>query len=485
MTERMTRRELLRMGGLGSVVAFLAACAPKVVEKIVEKEVTKIVKEVVQETVIVEGTPQVVEREVTKIVKETVVVEAPPAEKVEEKIEIVGWGTRGFNPDVETEKPYADAVNAHLRAKYPNVSLKYMDMGWDEVLRQNLVTALLGGTGPDMIVGENFIQPYAEIGAFLPVDDIIEDVKDNLVEGCYAASVVGGKAYGICQYTACFGFERNPNVIEKAGLDPENPPKFWSELLEQCAAITKAGNGEYYGYTLQGPVGFLIGGILRFAIYHKTAQADLCKDNCTHPWYDNPKSEKVLAFLRELHQYTPPGLSFNPDEGQVYTQLFQGVSAYQPCGAWHLQWAKDSGLDNARYSTLPIPDEDGVEATGIVGNVILSAMSGTKYPAETLYFMRCCLEDDVVEHNWDVFSRFPPTRSGLNTMRPKSDEAQQMFIDLLLNADLGVLPQWRIEPNKLWTAYNDMITKLLTTEDPILDLMAEAQETADRVMQEG
>ena len=67
-------------------------------------------------------------------------------------------------------------------------------------------------------------------------------------------------------------------------------------------------------------------------------------------------------------------------------------------------------------------------------------------------------------------------------MRAKATDPQKMFIDLLLNADLGVLPQWRVEPNKLWTAYNDMITKLFTTEEPIKDLMAEAQQTADAVM---
>jgi ABC-type glycerol-3-phosphate transport system substrate-binding protein len=209
-------------------------------------------------------------------------------------------------------------------------------MGWDEELRQNLVTALLGGTPPDIIVGENYIQPYAEQNAFLPMDDLVADIKDDLIEGTYAAAVTGGRMYGISQVTGCFAFERNPNVIEKAGLDPTSPPTTWNELLEQAEMITRAGNGEYYGYTLQGPVGFLIGGILRFAVYSKTAGADLATED-VQPWFNNPKSEKVLTFLRELHRFTPPGLSFNPDEGQVYSQLFQGVSAMQICGSWHVK----------------------------------------------------------------------------------------------------------------------------------------------------
>jgi hypothetical protein len=76
----------------------------------------------------------------------------------------------------------------------------------------------------------------------------------------------------------------------------------------------------------------------------------------------------------------------------------------------------------------------------------------------------------------------PSTRSALERFKATAEEANQMFIDLLLNADLGVLPQWRQDPQKLWTVYNDLITRLLTTEDPVLQIMDEAQTAADAVV---
>src|SRR5436853_7637558 len=55
-------------------------------------------------------------------------------------IEIIGWSVMNMDPTVAKDKPYQDAVLAHFKAKYPDATFKYMNMDWDEKLRQNLVT---------------------------------------------------------------------------------------------------------------------------------------------------------------------------------------------------------------------------------------------------------------------------------------------------------------------------------------------------------
>ena len=72
MNRSLSRREFLRIAGVGAGAAILAACQPEVVEKevtrVVEKEVEKKVTEIVKETVIVEGKEKVVTRVVEKVV---------------------------------------------------------------------------------------------------------------------------------------------------------------------------------------------------------------------------------------------------------------------------------------------------------------------------------------------------------------------------------------------------------------------------------
>jgi ABC-type glycerol-3-phosphate transport system substrate-binding protein len=79
--------------------------------------------------------------------------------------------------------------------------------------------------------------------------------------------------------------------------------------------------------------------------------------------------------------------------------------------------------------------------------------------------------------------RLPSTRSALTKLRPNVPEADQAFIDVLLNSqELQVLPQWQKNPQLLWTAYNDMLTKLLTTDTPVQQLMDEAQAQAEAAL---
>ena len=440
---RLSRRDFLKVAGTGAALAFLAAC---------------------QAPTTAPGTEP-----------------AGPGDAAPEpdSYTLVHWAEGMMDPEndnAETYKPYVDLAHELFAEKFPNVTVRCENQGWDEALRQNLVTALLGGTAPDVIVGENFFQQYGDLGALMPVDDYIQDIKDNLIPGTYAASVTQGQTYGINQFTGCFGFERNPNVIEAAGLDPSTPTATWDDLLEQAETITEAGNDEYYGYTLQGPVGFSVGGIFRVAVYLKQAAADIIKPD-GQPWFDNPKSVPVLDFLRKINKFTPPGLTFNPDEGQVYTQLFQGKSAYQICGSWHVNWAKQSGLENAMYSGVPIP-KDGQPASVVVGNVINAAMTVSKYPEAAAEWCKVFTRDEIQDLVNPIYGRMPSTRSALEKLKPTASEADQAFINELLTADLGILPQWRKNPQQLWTVYNELLTAVLSTEEPIDSLAGAAQQQA-------
>ena len=50
------------------------------------------------------------------------------------------------------------------------------------------------------------------------------------------------------------------------------------------------------------------------------------------------------------------------------------------------------------------------------------------------------------------------------------------------NSELEILPQWRQDPEKMWGIYNEMLTDILSTDQPIPEIMDEAQAKVDEVL---
>ena len=224
--------------------------------------------------------------------------------------------------------------------------------------------------------------------------------------------------------------------------------------------------------------------MFRLAVYMQQLGVTLNKaDDPFTPNFDDPKGFPVWEFVRKILPYTPEGLVFEADEGKVYSQLFAGKSALQMAGSWHVGWAKDSGLKNAIYGAVPIPD-GGKPASYVVGNVIYGAMTASKVPDMARDWVVAAQDDSVQSIVFKSTGRLPSTKKAIESLLKDGtvDDATKQFATLLRDSDLGILPQWTKEPNKLNTIWNDLFTGVLTTQTPVDALAAEAQKKALAVL---
>jgi ABC-type glycerol-3-phosphate transport system substrate-binding protein len=456
---KISRRQLLKAAAFGSAGVALAACAAPAAPA---------------------AAPQVVE-----VTRQVEVTSAPAAAGAQT---LTVWGS-GLDLTFIDNDPTAKgaAMVAHKNAflaKHPDTKIVWEEHGWDETLRQNITTALLAGTAPDAIVGENFFQQYASLGALLPIDDVITpEMKENSITGTHKAAIFNGKVYGMSWISGCFGFEANPNVLKEAGL-PEAIPATWDEMLVAAQTVTEKLAGKSAGYTLQGPLGFSVGGMFRLAVYLQQLGVTINKpDDPFMPNFDDPKGFPVWEFVRKIQPYTPEGLVFEADEGKVYSQLFAGKSAMQMAGSWHVNWAKESGLANAIYGAVPVP-EGGKPASYVVGNVIYGAMTASKVPDLARDWVVAAQDDSVQSIVFKSSGRLPSTKKAIESLLADTtvDDATKSFAKLLRNSDLGILPQWTKEPNKLNTIWNDLFTAVLTTQTDVATLAADAQKKATEAL---
>ncbi|NLF03032.1 MAG: extracellular solute-binding protein, partial [Anaerolineales bacterium] len=217
---RVTRRSFLRYAGMGgaALVATLAGCTREV-------EVT---------------------REVIK--KETVVVDAPKPTPL--PIELMHWSNREAGKD-EASMAWTGKALEIFHDKYPDVKIILENHAHET----ELVPALMAGTEPDLMTAEVDIQSKIANNLLLPIDDIYEPIKDDVLPGTCDAATWDGHVYGLSEHTAFLAMLANNDVLKKAGVPAGTFPATWDEALEVYNKITAAGKGEYYGCGLIGPQG--------------------------------------------------------------------------------------------------------------------------------------------------------------------------------------------------------------------------------------
>lgn len=142
-----------------------------------------------------------------------------------------------------------DAFNASQDRIHVDVEV-YGD-NYAEVLK----LAFNSGEAPDIyeLAGGINMSDVVAAGQAEPLGDYITDqLREDFSPSAfsYLPYQVDGQIYAIPEQTRYMRLLYNKDLFEKAGLDPDQPPKTLEEMYAYAKQITEAGNGEYYGFGL-------------------------------------------------------------------------------------------------------------------------------------------------------------------------------------------------------------------------------------------
>lgn len=175
------------------------------------------------------------------------------------------------------------AVAQAFEARHPGVHVRMLGMGAGDMNQQKLLTAIVGGSPPDLVYQARFnLGDLASRGAFLPLEARLARDRDDpdapQAAGYYPAAwqeaMYGGHVYGIptgaddrVLYWNKGLFRANREALTAAGLDWHRPPRTWSETLRYSAALTQKGkragfipnfgNSWLYLFSFQNDASFL------------------------------------------------------------------------------------------------------------------------------------------------------------------------------------------------------------------------------------
>src|SRR5580658_1356339 len=231
----------------------------------------------------------------------------------------------------------------------------------------SLATSIRAGDPPD-VVGLNDIDmpAFTSTGSFLNLTSAIDSLpyKADLSPGHVGLATYQGKLYGVPYWADLSVLWYNKTLFKEAGLNPNDPPTTYAQILSDAQKINKLGHG-IYGATFagdcQGCLGFTVQpGIWAGGSHLTNGSIGSQTANIT----GNQPLVSALTLYRDLWtQHLVPD-NDRTDDGTTWGQDFAaGKIGIMPGGYGQLvDLVKPSQL-GTEFMDTPLPGTDGGYST--------------------------------------------------------------------------------------------------------------------------
>ena len=217
------------------------------------------------------------------------------------EIKVRVWG-----PLVPDRSKGWEAAVAEFEKRNPGVKVEMLSMGAGSLNPQKLLTAIVGEAPPDIVYQDRFtIADWASRDTLTPLDELIERDK-NLPNGvrsedyypaAWNEAIYKGNVYGIPTDIDDRVMFYNKKLFREAGLDPDRPPRTWSELQEYSDKLTKKNKTGY------DQIGFIPNyGNSWFYLYSWQMGGKFMSEDLTKCTMDNPRSQEALQWMIDFYK---------------------------------------------------------------------------------------------------------------------------------------------------------------------------------------
>lgn len=233
---------------------------------------------------------------------------------------------------------------------------------------QKFGTAAASGTAPDVASIDLVYLPYfASVGALEDITDLTTelDYYEDLSPAHRRLAEYEDAVYALPFTAEASVLFYNKELFRQAGLDPEQPPTSYAEILDAARKITALGP-DTYGYAIAGACGGC--NVFEFTPHIWASGGDVLSEDGTEAMLDSPEVTEALEFYRTLWTDGSMPNSAQTDVGTAQSAGFAaGTVGMTPLGAFAVPTFEEAGID---FGVAPLPGEDGGSASFAGGDEI-------------------------------------------------------------------------------------------------------------------
>lgn len=322
---------------------------------------------------------------------------------------------------------------------------------WD-LMHSKLVTSIQAGGTPEVLLMWVTVLPeMASFGALQPMDELLGEAgvkAEDFVPRAWNLGVIGGKRYGLPLDTHILGLFYNTELFEKAGLDPNRPPRTMEEFIAAAKKLTVAPN--QWGLAIHSSTAWPVRYWMAFL---QQQGGSMFTSDLKKAAFNDAKGRAAFQFMSDLihvHKVAPP----------VMTDINKAFLTKQAAMIWIGPWLINSGLrqEGLRFKTAPFPRIFGQYASwGMSHQLVLGKQPDRAKQLAAMKFIRYMSENSLT---WVKGGQAPARRSILNS------------------GDFKAMPLWNaftpgIQPEAGWVLNPPILqqTKIFT-HDPASPLVS-------------
>lgn len=297
---------------------------------------------------------------------------------------------------------------------------------------KKILTGILSGNPPDVIQQVTPVVKWASRMALVPLDDFIH--RDNFDTTIFFPALWEemkweGSVYALPVNSASYAFLYNKKLFREAGLDPEKPPRTWSEVMEynrlltqrdQRGRITRMGFIPHYGnlqttilMSWQLGAEFLLDGGSRVSMRNdETMKAFGWIVDFFSEYHINDVNAFMAGFgYAEQHGFLSERVAMMVLDSSFLDQ----IERYRP---------------DLEFGVAYIPAFEGYRTASSSGSWWLAIPRGAKNPEAAWEMMKLAVSKDTQLETVAEMeeSLFPGTREAANDPAFMTDEKTEVFV---------------------------------------------------------
>lgn len=372
-----------------------------------------------------------------------------------------------------------DAMAEEYNAAHPEVKISTSNVPNADFLTK-LRASATSKTLPDIAIGDLVWVPQIEqIGTLADLSGLIPaDTLADINPALTSFGNIDGKQVSVPVSANNLAYMYNKTLFEEAGLDPEQPPTTWEELMAAGKTVLeKTGKPGYDLYTQAGDSGE--GLTWNFQVNLWQAGGDFLTADNSAAAFNTPEGEKALQFWVDLIE---SGVSPYAQWGEF--EKGQGGSAQE--GSWMVGiWAADPPFDFG-VAKAPYPS-DGVPATNLGGEQAMVFDNSDAQAKAAADFLAWFLEPAQVTSWSEATGMLPVTNSvatGTDYLDWVNSTEPRLLPFVEQMADAHARPNTPLYP-KISLAFAQEIETALSGQASVKEALTNAEDAVNAVIAKG